>query len=420
MACSPVSDPDASGDPSTGPSTASSGDTETPPPGTTGQTAGSSTDAVDSTGGTTEGPDPSATEGSTGEPVDEHDHIVFVYTGHGTRPPLWLPTGGENDFVLSPILAPLEPFRDRMLVLSGIDNPGPGYDPQLSTIMGAPSLLTGGWVVADPTTCLATGAGPSMDFVLSEALGSTMPLGLLTTGVLSNNDISGPCPGGPGGLTSRITFREDGLLIPVEQNVQSVFDWVGQHIDPNDPELAEVAALVAAPPNPSTEFLEYSALQLRLAHLALSRDVAPVATVSLGSMALQTVFPGQTQTVHEMAHAQDNDAAYVDVHSQFSQLVADFAQRLDDTPHGDGTLLDHTVIVWVSETGNTIAHSIQDIPVVIVGNASGRLLNGAFLDLDGAVQADLMLTLAEVMGVPLPGFGDPTLQAELLDELLVQ
>ncbi|MCH9684250.1 MAG: DUF1552 domain-containing protein [Deltaproteobacteria bacterium] len=395
---------------------------DSPPPGTTEQTTGDGTAAVDSTGDTTQGSDPTDTEqGSTGEPDEVHDHIVFVYTGHGTRPPLWLPTGGENDFVLSPILAPLEPFHDRMLVLSGIDNTaGPGYDSSLSPTMGAPSLLTGGWVTEDPQTCLATAIGPSIDHVLGEALGSTMPLGLLRTGVLSGLEIPGPCPSGAGGLTSRLTFGENGIPIEVDDDASGVFDWVGQHVDPNDPELAELAELVSPPPNPSTEFLDYAALQLRLAHFALSRDVAPVATVSLGTMALQVVFPGQATTVFEMAHTNGDDATYVDVHSQLSQLVADMAQRFDDTPYGTGTLLDHTIIVWLSETGSTQAHSSQNIPVVIVGNASGRLRNGAFLDLDDAVQADLMLTLAEALGVPLPGFGDPTLQAELLDELLVR
>ncbi len=372
------------------------------------------TTAVDTTAGSTMGSESGDETDTTGEPLGPRDHLVIIYTGHGFRPSVWNPTGGTEDFVLSPLLEPLEGLRDRMVIVQGLDNPGDGPNVvQGSFFMGVPSLLTGGHIQG-VDSCYSKGATASIDYVLGQALGPN-PLTLMRTGVRSQPAWNRDCQ-----YQWALTFTGANTTIYPTENLADVYSWLEKSVDPSAPYMRTAAMYAQESLDPELDFREYARRQLLMAHIGLAQDVTSVATISLGSMWNDFTVEEPTITLHQMAHGVGTDEQYVDGHRFFAEEIADFAQRMADTPYGPDTLLDHTVIVWLSESGDPLFHDTLNIPVVLIGNASGRMRNGAYLQLDDAVQADLALTLAEIMGVPLPSFGDPALSAQVLDELLAQ
>jgi hypothetical protein len=87
------------------------------------------------------------------------------------------------------------------------------------------------------------------------------------------------------------------------------------------------------------------------------------------------------------------------------QQLGAFVRRLKSTPEGSGTMLDNTLVVAVSHFG--VHHDIDRIPVVLFGNAQGRLRTGRYLALPSAQTNDKLLTsVAHLMGATIPGIGD--------------
>jgi hypothetical protein len=80
------------------------------------------------------------------------------------------------------------------------------------------------------------------------------------------------------------------------------------------------------------------------------------------------------------------------------------------------TLLDRSLILWISETGEASTHSGRDIPVVLVGDLGGYLRQGQYLHYPDRTEGDLLLTLAAA--VSTAPFGDPTIAVSPLRELL--
>ena len=80
------------------------------------------------------------------------------------------------------------------------------------------------------------------------------------------------------------------------------------------------------------------------------------------------------------------------------------------------TMLDRSLVMWISETGEASSHSGHNIPVVLIGNLGGALRQGQYLQYVSRTQGDLLLTLAQVAGATT--FGDPAIATAPLTELL--
>ena len=87
-------------------------------------------------------------------------------------------------------------------------------------------------------------------------------------------------------------------------------------------------------------------------------------------------------------------------------------------PQGSETLLDHSALVWISDTGEASSHSGASIPVVIAGGLGGDLKPGQYVKFDHRSQADLLVTFAKAFGDEK--FGDPAFGARPLTELLLR
>ena len=166
-----------------------------------------------------------------------------------------------------------------------------------------------------------------------------------------------------------------------------------------------------APPATSGRNADYPAEirhMMDIAVGALSCDVTRIISLQL-SYAFSHIthsWLGHSSTHHTMSHdGQDRRSELQQIDAWYSEQIAYLLQKLDAVPEGDGTLLDNTLVVVGRELGST-AHRMDRVPFVLAGGAGGALSTGRFLDLDGQEHAKLLVSLAQLMGVELDGFGN--------------
>lgn len=398
--------------------------------------------------------------GSGAEASTPPRRLVIVHFAHGIVRNLWSWRESPEGLRLSPILAPLAGFADRLTVIEGLRNAA-----GLSQIgdehnIAAGSLLTGYPLAADlgPGGHYLPG-GISIDERIGSALAAapdappwpTLHLGVRTQGVaLAATDAERPvrAEDDPAAAYARL-FGE--LALPPAAREQlylqrsrardlarrrldalaprlpaSDRDPLAAHADAIDALQARLDALgplpaSCEPPAPPPSIAHAStpadadvpalvAAQTELLVAALACDLTRVATLQLGSSAndgLRHVWQGIDDEFHMLAHLANGsdpeaDAQLAAMNTWTMEQLAVLLERLHAVPQGEGTLLDHTLVVGCSSL--SVGHSMADLPVVIVGGgvAGGRTLAAPDLPLSA-----LWLAIAEHMGTPLPSFGAP-------------
>jgi hypothetical protein len=172
-------------------------------------------------------------------------------------------------------------------------------------------------------------------------------------------------------------------------------------------------------PNPATDVsideAQHKTLaqnQLAILLTAFQCDLTRVATFSFahGNSALRfsKILPGITEGGghHEVSHIPTATGVHAQIDTFYSQLMAEFIQNLKATPDGDGTLLDHTLVVYLNECciGNT--HSINNMPLLMFGGKNLKLQTGRHLRFTGNYMNDVWTAVAGALGAPMPAFGD--------------
>lgn len=358
------------------------------------------------------------------------DRIVFVYTPHGSFGADFRPSATGEDFELPPILEPFAPYRSRVTVVSGldlalpIDLPPDTCTPAAPYAYGPSTLLTG-WpgtgTTEVPLGCYALfrAGGPSVDHAIAEI---GVPTAFRTIVLGARTRVSAD-------LASvwRISWSGADAPIPSDDDPREAFERLFSDFEPSTPEIEALGARVAMPLDASANdsFPEVVDRQLEIIHAAITYDLSRAFTLQLSKPAPNETYTwlGHSQSHHELSHGSPGSAE----EDQFrailrwqAERVASLAARLDATPAGAGTLLDHTLIVWMSDVGmrNVVAaHDYHDIPVVMIGNVSGRLRAGQHVVHEGN-HVDLLLTLLRIMGSDAIGFGDPRYAAVPIDELI--
>jgi hypothetical protein len=90
----------------------------------------------------------------------------------------------------------------------------------------------------------------------------------------------------------------------------------------------------------------------------------------------------------------------------YAEQEAYLLSRLAEIPEGDGSMLDHTIVVRISEISDGQTHTHQNMPFYLAGGGCGAIRSGAVVNTGGADCADLWIAVAEAMGVTLTRFGD--------------
>lgn len=168
-------------------------------------------------------------------------------------------------------------------------------------------------------------------------------------------------------------------------------------------------------PNKKASFPQTIKLQMDLMVMAFACDLTRVATLQCGDAVFDMYYTwlGITETwIHNLTHAGDNDTASWDKvalikrwhEDQFAYLLT----KMKEIREGEGTLLDNTLVLSISELGKGNDHSSPNVPIVLAGRAGGALRTGRFLSFDPATKvlhSKLLLSILHAFDVPATTFG---------------
>ena len=400
--------------------------------------------------------------------------LIVFFTPNGTVLESWRPTGGERDFALSPILAPLEPHRDDIIVLDGIDMrsaleiPGGsnGHD------LGTGHCLTPWPLLPGPSgegefghLWDGSAGGQSFDQFAAERLTTDHPFPSLVWGVQC--DLAQAIPGrvswtGPfapvrpmqepaaafdrifgTGLTDATdveTARAQQLLVvdAVLEDYRRLRATVGaedrQRLDAHLDGLYELETTVerldlggcALPDRVnSVDLGEIGQANLEMMLAAARCELAPVLVHQWASGQSTRVFTelGQSNHHHNLSHEPPSDAAsatqLVAINRWYAERFAELLTRLKGTEAGDGaSLLDHSLVLWCNELSEGASHSHRNIPYVMAGKAGGALDTGRYLQLGGRAHGELLAAMGQALGLGTRSFGAPEVFERALTEIL--
>ena len=389
------------------------------------------------------------------------------YVPNGMAMPYWAVKGDGKAFELSPILEPLAPFRDQMLVLSGINaswnyiHAGASGSFLTGTARGGRNEIE---IIADVSMdqLLAKHfAGetqvPSLELSMDAPANAGACTGILScvyTHTLSWRGPTQPLPMewnpravfetlfGDAGSTERaarearlrqhksildsVNEKLTGLRkalgpqdqVRVDEYADSIRD-VERRIQTaeaqSDIELPSFSQPQGAPP----VFEDHLALMLDLQLLALRSDLTRVITFMLSKEQSARPYPqiGVAEAHHPLSH--HNDVPEIverlsKINRYHVELFSGYLAKLRATPDGDGSLLDHMTIMYGSGISNSNQHSGVDLPILLLGGGAGTLRGGRHLHYsDEPSNANLLVTLMDKMGVPVEHLGASTGKLEI-------
>lgn len=406
--------------------------------------------------------------------------FVFVYNPNGTVPDEFWPQGAAegatevplSELTLPTITSPLQPFQDRLLFLRGLDlkvtEVGPGGPHQ----RGLGSLLTGRelqeGVFVDGCGRMAGWAnGISIDQEIAKQLGQTTLLPSLELGVRAiEADVRGRMSyAGPGnplppvnspalayerlfsnfqdvdpvtqerrkdvvdvlyqqyqGLRPTLGSRDQAkvdqhleLLRGVERRMTIAVDSMGCAAPSRPVELDE---------NDENTMAEIADLQVTLMASAFACDLTRVATLQFSTAINEIRLPWMDDmgSGHALSHSGVSDlesqSALVTRSQWYAERLANLLAALDAIPEGEGTALDHSVVVWGNELGLGNAHTLTDIPFVVAGSAGGYLRTGRYLRYAGVAHNQLWVAMLNAMGIEANAFGHPDYSSGALPSLV--
>jgi hypothetical protein len=403
--------------------------------------------------------------------------LGVVYHPNGVIYDRWLPKGVATEFAFSPTLAPLAPFRDQLVVVTGL------YSDQAEALgdgggdhsRASGTYLTGVHVKKSDS---AVENGVSMDQIAARALANETQLSSLQLTV-DENSLVGPCDIGYGcAYSSTLSWLTPTLPLMAENNPRVVFERLFGSSDSTDARvrasrLARDKSLLdsvtdrlkqlqhqlsAADNRKIADYFtsirdverriqkaeEQSAKQLPdvnqpagipdafephvqllydLQVLAYQADLTRVITFMYGREQTGRPYPqiGVPEPHHSISHHQ-NDAVKMEKCSAIQvyhlKLFADYLEKLRSTPDGDGSLLDHVIILYGAGLSNSDRHSHGPLPTLLLGGGAGTIKGGRHLVYsEHTPLTNLQLTLLDKMGVPTEKIGDSTGQFTELSEL---
>ena len=388
-----------------------------------------------------------------------------MYVPNGMIMKNYLPLAEGAGYELTPTLSALAPFREQVLVLSGLECiPTPGR-PGGAHAKASTRFLTD---VSPPTSETWLDAGISMDQILAQETGKRTQLASLELAIESG-ETAGACDTGfacP--YTNTISWKSQNTPLPTENNPRVVFERLfgdSSSTDPNarltrlrqqrsvlDSVGEELAHLQGSlPPGDRTKLAEYldavrgverriqiaeaqrdqelplvdhpagipSAwedhvmLMFDLQVLAFQCDLTRVITLMVGHEHSGMTYPqiGVPDAHHPISHHQQEPekvAKVAKINAYHVQMFAKLLQKLQATPDGDGALLDHVTMMYGAGMADSNSHSPIDIPMILAGGGAGHLKGGRHIRFKNTPLANLHLTLLDQFGVQCDRIGDST------------
>jgi hypothetical protein len=171
--------------------------------------------------------------------------------------------------------------------------------------------------------------------------------------------------------------------------------------------------LISQPSGVPNDYRDYAKLMFDLQVLAYQADLTRVGTFMLCKELNGRTYPeiGVSEGHHSLSHHGDSaekKELLARVNTYHATLFAYFLERLGGTPDGDGSLLDHSIILYGSGHGDPNLHEPKELPIVVAGGGVGQLRGGRHIRYARPSLSNLHVTLLDKLGVPIERFGDST------------
>jgi len=386
-----------------------------------------------------------------------------IYVPHGATMDKWKPAQEGKGFEFTEILKPLEKYRDRLVIVSNLAHPqaaGVGSDAGADHARSAAVFLSGAHPEKETVH-----VGTTIDQIVAEKLGQDTPLPSIEVAI-EENGLN--CGAGYGcAYTNTISWKTPTLPLPMEHNPQVLFEKLfgegstaedrvarrqqsrslldsvtneiaslNKELPPSDrgrmgdflDDVREIERRIQKAENQTSKdvkvpdapvgipeaFDDHFKIMFDLQALAFQANITRVATMMYARDTSGTVYPqsGVREGFHVASH-HSNSRANMDrfalINRYHTSLLAYFLEKLHSTPDGDGTLLDHSLILYGSSMSNGNQHDHDPLPVLIAGGASGALLGDRHIvAAPHTPMSNLLLSILGKLGVPQNSFGDST------------
>jgi Protein of unknown function (DUF1552) len=383
----------------------------------------------------------------------------FIYFPHGAVMNNWVPTATGTDFKISPILEPLDPYRQYMTIVSGLRNKA-GESPSPHAI------IAGTWLTClHPPTSQQPHVGPSADQVAAKYIGQDTPLPSIE---LAGEGGGGACDPSFGcSYSGTIAFRTGEQPLPMDNNPRAVFarmfglgdtaeqrheitqetgsvlDYVQEsakdmqrNLNAADKRMVSdymdsvreverrVQKMIAkegtgvklpnAPDGVPDDFAKMLDTMFDMIALGWQSNTTRVASFMIAKEVSMRTYPNLsiTDAFHPLSHHQ-NDPAKIEkltrIQNFHTKAFGRFVKRLAETPDGNGNMLDHSIILYGSNMSNSDMHNNDPLPNVVMGRGYGKIKGGQHLHYpQDTPHANLLLTLLNRGGIPVTSHGIST------------
>ena len=385
------------------------------------------------------------------------------YIPNGMALEYWTPEKEGRDFELTPVLEPMAPYRDQMLLLTGLRSPWSQVH------AGAGASFLSGCARREVKSETETLADTTMDQVFAREFGKETQIGSLELSMDSKGN-AGECSGGLScAYVNTISWRDPQTPQPMENNPRAVFERLfgdsgttekrarqarlrqnksildsvndklaalqhdlgaqdrlrlNQYTDSvrdverriqraeeqSETELPELVQPHGVP----ADYNQHLALMFDLQALAFQIDLTRVITFMIAREQGGNIYPdsGVTEAHHPLSHHQ-NDPTKIALMSKINRyhikLFTDYLAKLKAIPDGEGNLLDHLTILYGGGLGNSTSHSPLNLPIMLVGGGSGTFKGGRHIHYPGdPFLSNLLVTLMHNFGLPVERMGNST------------
>jgi hypothetical protein len=379
--------------------------------------------------------------------------LCIFFSPNGTVHRHWRPQGEGSSFTFAPgsILEPLQAHKARLLILDGIDFKGvSNHEPGMRAMLtgGGPETPTQGQSVDQLIAAQLPMETPFASLELSvgtDAWGGNTQTRMLygpgQTIVHPDQDpvnvykrLFGGVGASPEQLDARLRKKQS-VLDLLRSELGELRNRVGgeEHgkLDAHLEALRRMEAGLSGPagnlscdapapvmqldPNAHENFADVTRAQTDLLVTALACGLTRVATLQLSHTVGPHVFSwlGLSEGHHSLSHMDDSNttgvAQFVQAERWLCEQFGYLLSQLDALPEpgGDGTLLDHTLVVWAKELADGRLHDNVSVPFILAG-ASGHLTTGRYLKLAGEPHQKLLVSICHAMGLDNATFGDPS------------
>jgi len=393
----------------------------------------------------------------------------FCFMPHGAVMANWTPAT-EGALQLSPILAPLEAYKSQVVVLSNLAHAmagpqGPGDNGGDHT--RCPAVFLNG-VHPKRTDGADIYAGVTIDQIAAAKIGQDTLLPSLELAVEDYSGLVGSCDVGFScTYMNTISWRSPTSPMPMEINPRVVFDRmfgdgataderrrrietqrnnldavtaqiqrlqgglgsgdrsrVTEYLDTvreieRRIELAEKRAsdhleVPVSPRGIPDDFVDHTKLMFDLMTIAFQADITRISTFMMAREVSYRTFPmlGISEAFHPASHHQNNPerlAQLTKIQTFHVSLWSYLLEKLRSTPDGDGSLLDHSLLLYGGAMSNSNVHNHSPLPILVAGGAAGGMKGGRHIKYpENTPMANLLMTFLEKAGIPQDRVGDST------------